>query len=94
MEAFEAQSGEYTLSTDPQKLDLSAIHRYLSEESYWAKNIPFDRVAKAASHSLNFGIYHKGQQVGYARIVSDFATVVYLGDVFVLEEHRGRGLSK
>jgi GNAT superfamily N-acetyltransferase len=93
-EAVEHRRGEYLVSTDPARLDLDVIHGFLTN-SYWAKGIPRDIVARSIEHSLCFGIYDgKGAQVGFARVVSDFATVAYLGDVFVIESHRGRGLSK
>jgi len=88
----------YAISTDPARLDLDAIHGYLVR-SYWAEGIPRETVARSLANSLNFGIYEvAGEtgawvQVGLARVVSDFSTFAYLGDVFVLETHRGRGLS-
>ena len=85
----------YTLSTDPARLDVAAIHRWLSEESYWARHIPRATVERAIAHSLNFGLYAPdGQQAGFCRVVTDHATFAWLCDVFVLPEHRGRGLSK
>lgn len=91
---IEHHRGEYVVSTDPARLDLDVIHEFLTN-CYWAKGIPRDVVARSIEHSLCFGIYDgTGAQVGFARVVSDFATVAYLGDVFVLESHRGRGLSK
>ncbi len=84
----------YEINTDPARLDLELIHRYLSEESYWAKNIPFETVKRSVAHSFCFGIYYNSQQVGFARLVTDRATFAYLGDVFVLPAHRGKGLSK
>src|SRR5208282_2046800 len=86
--------GEFVISTDRSVLDLEVIHGFLTN-CYWAKDIPQEVVARSIEHSLCFGIYEgSGAQVGFARVVSDFATVAYLGDVFVLESHRGRGLSK
>jgi GNAT superfamily N-acetyltransferase len=85
---------DYSISTDREKLDLRFIHDYLSKESYWVPGIPFERVVAAADHSLNFGVYHGNRQVGYARIVTDYARVAYLADVFLISEYRGRGLSK
>ncbi len=86
--------GEYVISTDPARLDLDVIHEFLTN-CYWSKGIPRDVVARSIEHSLCFGIYDSsGAQVGFARVISDLATVAYLGDVFVLESHRGRGLSK
>jgi GNAT superfamily N-acetyltransferase len=93
-EIVEHRRGEFLLSTDPSRLDLDLIHGFLTN-CYWAKGIPRELVARSIEHSLCFGIYDsKGAQVGFARVVSDFATFAYLGDVFVLESHRGRGLSK
>lgn len=91
---MEFQQEEYLISTDPQKMDLAAIHLYLSQESYWAKNIPYETVEKAIKNSMPFGIFHQEKQVGFARIISDYATFAYLADVFLLPEHRGKGLSK
>src|SRR5579871_1788412 len=90
----EYRRGEFLLSTNPKHLDLDVIHGFLSN-CYWAKGIPRETIARSIEHSLCFGIYDsKRAQVGFARVVSDFATVAYLGDVFVLQSHRGRGLSK
>lgn len=90
---MEYRRGEFVISTDRERLILDVIHGFLTN-SYWAKNIPREVVARSIEHSLCFGIYEGGTQIGFARVVSDFATVAYLGDVFVLESHRGRGLSK
>jgi GNAT superfamily N-acetyltransferase len=84
----------YLISTDKSRLDLPAIHHFLSQEAYWSKNIPFDVVKRAVENSLCFGVYHGEEQVGFARVISDLATFAYIGDVFILEGHRGRGLSK
>jgi GNAT superfamily N-acetyltransferase len=86
--------GDYLISTDRTKLDLRFIHDYLSKESYWVRGMPFEKVVAAADHSLNFGLYHGDRQIGYARIVTDYSRVAYLADVFVIDEYRGRGLSK
>jgi GNAT superfamily N-acetyltransferase len=94
MVAMESTREEFTISTDRSKLDLRFIHDYLSKESYWGQGIPFEKVAKAADHSLNFGLYYGDRQIGYARIVTDYARVAYLADVFVISGYRGRGLSK
>ena len=83
------------LDTNPARLNLAAIHQYLSQESYWAQHIPLATVERAVANSLNFGIYAPdGQQAAFARVVSDRATFAWLCDVFVLEEFRGQGLSK
>lgn len=85
----------YSLSTDPARLDVTTIHRWLSEESYWALRIPRATVVRAIANSLNFGLYAPdGRQAGFARIISDYTTFAWLCDVFVLEEFRGQGLSK
>ena len=94
MEDITTIHGEYVISTDKNKLQPDVIHRFLTEESSWSKGISLVRVAKCIATSLNFGIYYNEMQVGYARVISDFATIAYLGDVFVLKEFRGRGLSK
>jgi GNAT superfamily N-acetyltransferase len=86
--------GAYTVSDDPARLDLRAIHAYL-QRSYWSPGIPFEIVERAVRGSLCIGAYDgAGAQVGLARFISDFATFCYVGDVYVLEEHRGQGLSK
>ena len=91
----ELRRGEFLISTDRSRLDLDVIHGFLTN-CYWAKGIPREVVARSIEHSLCFGVYDgkRRVQVGFARVVSDFATVAYLGDVFILESHRGRGLSK
>ncbi|PKN97175.1 MAG: GNAT family N-acetyltransferase [Chloroflexi bacterium HGW-Chloroflexi-5] len=94
MDILTETNGEFTITTDKSKMDLATIHRFLSEESYWCKNVPVKRVKKAMDHSLNFGVFHGDRQVGYARVISDFSSVAYLGDVFILKEFRGQGLSK
>jgi GNAT superfamily N-acetyltransferase len=86
--------GDFFISTDRELLRLDVVHRFLTN-CYWSKGISREVVERSIEHSLCFGIYEQdGTQVGFARVVSDFATVAYLGDVFVLESHRGRGLSK
>jgi N-acetylglutamate synthase-like GNAT family acetyltransferase len=87
--------GEFVISTDPAKLNLDAIHNFLTNQSYWVKGISREIVARSIDHALCFGIYDEaGEQVGFARVISDFATMAYVGDVFVLDTHRGRGLGK
>ncbi len=92
----EAASGtaRYEISDDPARLNLEMIHRYLSEESYWARGISRELVERSAAHSLCFGVYTGKEQAGLARVISDRATFAYLADVFILPEHRGQGLSK
>jgi GNAT superfamily N-acetyltransferase len=90
----ERSLGAYLISTDPGRLDLDAIFAYLSGESYWAKGRPRDQVVRGIENSLPFGVYRDGEQVGFARIVTDYATFAWLADVYVLEAHRGHGLGK
>ena len=85
--------GEYTISTDPGRIDLDVVHGFLTT-CYWAEGIPREVVARSIAHSLCFGLYHDGGQIGFARVISDLATFGYLGDVFVLEAFRGRGLAR
>jgi len=90
---IEHRRGEFLVSTDRRRLNLDVIYGFLTN-CYWAKGISREIVARSIEHSLCFGIYDNDSQVGFARVISDFATLAYLGDVFVLESHRGRGLSK
>ena len=85
--------GQYWITTDPRKLDLDAMHAFLSR-SFWAEGIPKETMAKAIANSLCFGLFDGADQVGLARVVTDRATFAYLCDVYVLETHRGRGLGK
>lgn len=94
MKAFERSLGAYLISTDPARLDLDAIFDYLSGESYWARGRPRDQIVRGIENSLPFGLYRDGEQVGFARIVTDYATFAWLADVYVLDGHRGQGLGK
>jgi len=89
----EWRRGEYLISTDKRRLDLTLIHNFLTT-SYWAAGIPLEVVRRSIEHSLSFGLYREDQQIGYARVITDYATFAYLGDVFILEPFRGQGLSK
>ena len=90
----EWQNGEFIISTDRSRLQIEIIHKYLSEESYWARERTREQTETAIDNSLSFGVYKGDIQVGFARVVTDHATFAYLGDVFVLPEYQGRGLSK
>lgn len=83
----------FSISTDKSKLDLVMIHNFL-KNAYWSKNIPISIVTKSIQHSLCFGVYEIEKQVGFARVVSDYATFAYLMDVFILEPYQGQGLGK
>ncbi len=84
----------FVLSTDKEKLDIDFIHHFLSVESYWAKDIPLHTVKKSIENSFCVGIYENNQQVGFARVITDYATFGYLADVFVNPKYRSLGLSK
>ena len=84
---------EYLISTDPSKIDLYVVHGFLTR-SYWAEGIPMELVKRSIEHSLPFGVYKGNQQIGFARVITDYATFAYIGDVFIAEEFRGHGLSK
>jgi GNAT superfamily N-acetyltransferase len=90
----EWQRGEYTISTDRARLDVELIHRFLSESSYWAQGRPREVVERSIEHSLAFGIYLGEQQVGFARVITDYATFAWIADVFIVEEFRGQGLGQ
>ncbi|HZQ71081.1 MAG TPA: GNAT family N-acetyltransferase [Terriglobales bacterium] len=83
----------FSISTDRTRLDLDVIHSFLTE-SYWAREIPREVVARSVENSLCFGVYRGEEQVGFARVISDFATYAYIADVFILEPYRGHGLGK
>jgi len=83
----------FTISTDPSRLDMNAVHDFLSR-AYWAKGRPRERTEYAFANSLVFGMYEGKRQIGVARVVTDFSIVAYLCDVFIHENYRGHGLGK
>ena len=85
---------DYKISTDKSRINLAVVQDYLCNQSYWAEGIPMDIVKRSIENSLCFGVYRSEEQVGFARVISDYATFAYLGDVFILTGHRGKGLSK
>ena len=93
MVPFESKREEFLISTDPARLDIVAVHAYLTQ-SYWAMGIAKEVVAKSVEGSLCFGLYEGSRQIGLARVITDKATFAYLCDVYVLAEYRGRGLGK
>ena len=93
LELREYRHGQFLISTDRRRLNVDAIHAFLAE-CYWAKGIPKDVVVRSIQHSLCFGLYNQGKQIGFARVISDYATYAYIGDVFVLDEYRDQGLGK
>ncbi len=90
---YECQQDQFLISTDPAKLQVDAVHAFLSR-TYWAKGVAREVVERSLQHSLCFGVYHQGLQIGLARLITDHATFGYLADVYILEEWRGRGLAK
>lgn len=89
----EWRHGDFSISTDPKRLDLIMIQNFLTT-SYWAEGIPIEIVKRSIEGSLAFGIYKGNEQIGFARVITDYATFAYIGDVFVLEHFRGQGLAK
>jgi GNAT superfamily N-acetyltransferase len=87
-------NADYLITTDKDEIDVVAVYDFLSKKSSWSKNIPLETVKTSIENSLNFGLFHNNKQIGYARVISDYATIAYLGDVYILEEYRGKGLSK
>lgn len=90
----EARNGDLLISTDPARIDFGFVHRYLSEESYWARGIASDAQRRAMDQSLLFGLYRSGTQIGFARVVTDGGRLAYLADVFVASGERGKGFGK
>jgi GNAT superfamily N-acetyltransferase len=84
---------EYLISTNQSKLQLDVIHNFL-KTSYWAKDIKLEKVKKSSENSFCFGMYYQNKQMGFARLITDYTSFAYIADVFILEEHRGKGLSK
>jgi GNAT superfamily N-acetyltransferase len=93
IEIKEYRKGDYIISNDQDKLQINVIHGYLTR-SYWSKDIAYNTVKSSVDNSYCFGLYSGEVQVGFARLITDYTTFAYLADVFVLEEHRGKGLSK
>lgn len=90
----EFSQGEFTISSDPVRLDLVWIHDYLANEAYWARGISYQVFQESVENSLCFGVYYQSAQVGFGRVISDYATFAYLADVFIDENQRGKGLGK
>ena len=94
MKKYEVRETNLLISDDKALLDRTLIHRFLSERSYWAQNVPREIVDRSIEHSLCFGVYRNGSQIGFARVVTDFATFAWLADVFVVEDARKQGTGK
>ena len=89
--AYEWQRAPYLISTDKSRLDLGAIHAFLATV-YWSQGLPRSTLERAIEHSLVFGLYKDQEQAGFARVITDFSTMAYLADVFILEPFQGQGL--
>ncbi len=87
-------NGEFTISTDASRLQIDVIQSFLANDSYWAKERTLEQTVTAIENSICFGVYAGERQIGFARVVSDKATFAYIGDLFIVDEFRGRGLSK
>ncbi len=94
MEFISLINEDYTITTDKSLMQLDAIHRWLSTEAYWSKNIPYKTVESAFNNSFCIAVLHCGKQIGYARLITDYTTHAYLADVYIEQAHRGKGLSK
>lgn len=94
MKVIKKRKNDFLISTDKNKLDIPMIHDFLTNESGWSNGIPYEKIKKSIDNSLNFGLYIQGKQIGFARVISDFSTIAYLGDVFIYKKYRGFGLSK
>ena len=94
MNNSEYHQNEFTISTEKSRLQIEVIQKFLVEDSYWASNRTREQTQTAIENSLCFGLYFQEKQIGFARVVTDFATFAYVGDVFILTEFRGKGLSK
>lgn len=90
----EWHNGEFVISTDRMRLDLDVICDFLTKLSYWAIGRPRRVIQRSIENSLCFGLYHGDDQIGFARVVTDYATFAWVADVFILERWRGRGLAK
>lgn len=91
---MEWHDGEFFVTTERERISVDTVYRFLTSEAYWSKGIPRATVERSLDNSLCFSLFRGGDQIGFARVISDHATIAYLGDVFVLAEYRGRGLSK
>jgi GNAT superfamily N-acetyltransferase len=92
MQPREYHRGDYRITTDSEKIEAEKVHAFLSQHSYWAQNRALEAVKHSMEHSLNFGVFHGCDLVGFARVVTDYTTFAWLCDVIVVPEHRGHGL--
>ncbi len=90
----EYQKDRFIISTDKARLDVNVIHHFLSTQAYWALNRPLEMVKLSIENSICFGVYDGDKQIGFARVVTDYATFAWVCDVFILPENRGQGIGK
>jgi GNAT superfamily N-acetyltransferase len=90
----EWKRGEFLISTDQQRLNIPFVHEFLSSQSYWAKGRNRELVERSIENSLSFGVFHDNEQIGFARVVTDYATFAWLADVFIIDTYRGQGLGR
>lgn len=91
---IQRQEGDFFVSSDPKVIDMTFTHHWLSTEAYWSENLPYKVFERMVENSLCFGVYHHtGKQVGFGRVITDYASFAWLTDVFVIDEYRGKGLS-
>lgn len=90
----DATFGDFVISADKSRINVEYVQQFLSQDSYWAKGIPVEVIRQCIANSIAVGVYHKGSQIGFARLITDHATFGYLADVFIDERFRGKGLSK
>jgi GNAT superfamily N-acetyltransferase len=93
MQNFDITKEDFSISTNKSLLQIDVIHDFL-QSTYWANNRSKEKTIKAIENSICFGVYHQQKQIGFARVVSDNAVIAYVCDVFIIEEYRGKGLSK
>ena len=93
-DAANVSAEKIEISLDKSRLDVEAVHHFLSNESYWARDRTIEQTRTAIDNSICYGVFAEGRQIGFARVVTDRATFAYIGDVYILNEYRGRGLSK
>lgn len=91
--SYKWERGDYHISTDANQLDVGVVHQFLAS-SYWAKYLPLEVLQRSLKNSLIFGLYNENEQIGLARVITDYATFAYLADVFVLAPYRVQGLGK
>jgi GNAT superfamily N-acetyltransferase len=88
------ENGKVIIKEGKENMDIGVIHQFLSEQSYWAKGISYSFVNNSLTHSFNVGAFFDERQIGFGRVITDYYTFGWLADVFVLKEHRGRGISR